>query len=71
MNVEMKIAVAMALVAIGTLVGFHKIRQYRRNSREALTEDLLDLIFSLPQLIGSAILMLVGGGWLYDLLTSP
>jgi hypothetical protein len=70
MNVEIKIAIASALIAIGILAGFQKIRQYRRDSREALTDDLIDLIFFLPQLIFSAILILIGGGWFYYLLTS-
>jgi ABC-type sulfate transport system permease component len=69
MNFETKVIVAISLVLAGTISGFYKIRQYRNDLRRAVTEDLMDLIFFLPQLIFSAILLLVGAGWLYFLLT--
>ena len=70
MNFEMKIIVAISLVVTGAISGFQKVRQYRNDSKRAITEDLIDVIFFLPQLIFSTILFLVGAGWLYYLLTS-
>jgi hypothetical protein len=62
MNFEVKIVVAISLVVIGAISAFQKVRQYRNDSRRALTEDLIDVIFFLPQLIFSMI-------WLALLLT--
>jgi hypothetical protein len=71
MNFEIKLIVAIFLIIAGTLSAFQKVRQYRNDPERALSEDLLDLIiFFLPQLIFSVILLLIGVGWLYYLLTS-
>jgi hypothetical protein len=70
MNFEIKVIVVIALVVVGASSGFQKLRQDRNDSRGAITEDLIDVIFSLPQLIFSTILSVVGAGWLYYLLTS-
>jgi hypothetical protein len=70
MNFEMKAIVAISLVVAGAISGFQNVRQYRNDSRRAITEDLIDVIFFLPQLIFSTVLFLVGAGWLYYLLTS-
>ena len=51
--------------------GFLKLQQYRKNPSQALKEDFIDVIAdSLPQLIFSVLLVLVGVGWLYYLLTA-
>jgi len=70
MNFEIKLIVAISLVVAGAISGFQKVQQYINDPSRAITEDLIDLIFFLPQLIFSTILFLVGAGWLYYLLTS-
>jgi hypothetical protein len=45
MNFETKVIIAISLVLAGTISGFHKVRQYRNDLRQAVTEDLMDLIF--------------------------
>jgi hypothetical protein len=70
MNFEMKVIVAISLVVAGAISGFQKVRHYRNDCRRAITEDLIDMIFFLPQLIFSTVLFLVGAGWLYYLVTS-
>jgi len=71
MNFEVKVIIAICMVIIGLVSGLQKVRQYRRDCKRALTEDVIDGIFFLPQLIGSVILFLVGAGWLYHLMTFP
>jgi hypothetical protein len=63
-----KVIIAVCLIVAGTFTGVRKFRKY--NSSEALTKDLLDLIFFLPDFIWAALLLSVGAGWLYHLLTS-
>jgi len=70
MSLETKVIMAISLVLAGMISGLQKVRQYRNDPKRAITEDFLDLIFSLPQLILSMILFLVGASWLYFLLSS-
>jgi len=70
MNFPTKLVIAVCLTLLGIIDGFMKIRQYVKYPKHALKEDLMDLLISLPRLLWSALLIIVGVGWLHYLLTS-
>lgn len=65
MSFALQLIVALALIAMGIIPGFFKIRDYMRDEKQAVKEDFLDMAFGFfPEMIYCAGSFLIGAGWL-------
>ncbi len=56
---------ALSLIVMGFIPGFLKIRDYIRDEKRAVREDLLDMAFGyFPEMIYCVGSFLIGAGWL-------